>query len=85
MLENALSQRPARGRQAHAPSWACTARRRFTWWRIDLEWVCVSPVRAQPSSYGTGGCQCARCQGGPPSCLGRTHCAGPRTQDRIRV
>lgn len=68
------------GRQAHAPSRACTARRRFTRWRIHLEWVCVKPF-----GHCTSDRQCARCQGGSASGLGRAHCAGPRTQDGIRV
>jgi len=61
-----------------APSRACTARRRFTRWRTHLEWVCV-----KPSSHCTGDRQCARCSSA--SGLGRAHCAGPRTQDGIRV
>ncbi len=67
-------------RQAHAPPRACTACRRFTRWRIHLERVCVKPF-----GHCTDGRQCARCQGGSASCLGRTHGAGPRTQVGIRV
>lgn len=54
--------------------------RRFTRWRIHLERVCVKPFR-----HCTDGRQCARCQGGSASGLGRTHGAGPRTQDGIQV
>ena len=54
--------------------------RRFTRWRTHLERVCVKPFR-----HCTDGRQCARCQGGSASGLGRTHGAGPRTQDGIRV
>ena len=68
------------GRQAHAPPRACAACRRFTRWRIHLERVCVKPFR-----HCTDGRQCARCQGGSASGLGRTHGTGPRTQDGIRV